>query len=230
LGVTSKIFSFDPPFEELKFPLSYQDSWNVTSNVKGFGLAPGSTITEKIDAIVDGYGTVILPGSTSNCLRLKLKITATVNFSGLTFESSEYSFLWITSNGVSAVIDADSNQMATSTSSASNPSPQPTSFRSQGTSSVSNNSLSSDGLSDIYLSQNPTSSEMKLSFSMKSSGNVQISLMDVLGREVHILQNGRASAGQNIIPIDLSKFSAGSYFVRVTAEGMALTRKLIITK
>jgi hypothetical protein len=45
-----------------------------------------------------------------------------------------------------------------------------------------------------------------------------------------MLQNGHAQAGQNVIPIDPTKLSAGTYFIRVNAEGTTATRKLIITK
>ncbi len=49
-------------------------------------------------------------------------------------------------------------------------------------------------------------------------------------REVHMLLNCPVEAGQNIIPIDPSKLTSGTYFIRVTTEGITATRKLIITK
>ena len=84
---------------------------------------------------------------------------------------------------------------------------------------------------NLYLSANPASNtETKIFFTMKNEGNAQVSLMDPLGREVHMLLNGRAVAGQNIIPIDPSKLTSGTYFIRVNADGLTATRKLIITK
>lgn len=230
-GVKLKTFSFTPPFQELKFPLTYRDSWRVTSNIYSSQLPPGTPFTEKIEAVVDGYGTLLLPGTTSDCLRLKYRLTVATNFLGLNYESTQYTFLWITSNGVSAVIDADSSGKVSSTSSPQSPAgQQPTSYHAQGTSSVGTNFLSSDGLYDIKLSQNPSRSETKLFFTMKSSGSVLVSLMDALGREVHILRSGHAEAGQNIIPIDPRTLSAGTYFIRINAGGITAMRKLIITK
>ena len=65
---------------------------------------------------------------------------------------------------------------------------------------------------------------------MKNEGNAQVSLMDALGREVHMLQNGHVQAGQNIIPIDPTKLAAGAYFICINADGITAMRKLIITK
>jgi hypothetical protein len=229
-SVQSKILSFNKPFHELKLPLTYQTSWIDSSAIIMRNLPQVTNYIERIDAVIDGFGTLILPGSTSDCLRLKMKVTLSLNFSGVNFHFLEYEFLWITSNGVSAVIDADSNQQVTSTSSPNNPSPKPTSFRSPTTNSVSYNSHSSSELSDIYLSQNPAQSETRLYFTAKSNENVKISLMDALGSGTHMLQNGTVSSGRNCFSIDLSKYSAGCYFIRTDIDGMTLTRKLIIAK
>jgi hypothetical protein len=238
LGVATKVFGYAPPQQQLKFPLTFGTSWQSTSNVHSplFPEGSGTTYAIAYEGSVDAYGTLITPTSahkqenspmaSSDALRLKSKQTTTLTFQipmvGTFITTSvTYNFQFLTKNGHSADIGADTNVKPTSVSySAPN-----------GGSAVYDNYPSAENLLNLYFSANPASnSETKLSFTTKQSGNVAVSVMDALGKEVRMLHNGPAQAGQNIIAIDPTKFAAGTYFIRVNVNGLAATRKLIITK
>ncbi len=97
-------------------------------------------------------------------------------------------------------------------------------------SSVTPSNAPASGLT-LALSGNPASgSPVTVSYTVPSSGIAEVTLMDALGREVRVLQNGRASAGQNVVTIDPLTIAPGSYFVRVEANGSSAMQKLVITR
>ena len=105
------------------------------------------------------------------------------------------------------------------------------SYSVQNSNSVGDNYSSTEDLFNLYLSANPVSNnETRLFYTLKNPGNLQISIMDNLGREVHQLFNEYAEAGQKILPIDPSKFVNGTYFIRITADGITAMKKLVVTK
>ncbi len=229
-GVKTKIAAYAPPLQQIKFPLQYQQSWQSTSDVHVEGFPPGTVYTIKDEAIADAYGTLITPTSvhkvpsspmaSNDALRVNTKTTTTIAFPPFLNQTTvTYTYQWYTKNGHGATIDADTNKQPTGVS-----------YSVLGSNAVANYSSAED-IMDIRLSVNPASNtETNLFYTMKQDGNSQVSVVDLFGRKVIMLQNGRAVAGQNIIPIDPSKLSAGIYFIRVNADGMTAIRKLIITK
>jgi len=235
MGVQKKIAAYVPPSQQVKFPLAYQTSWQSTSDIHSPALPTGASDTIAIDAVADAFGTLTTPTSahkqggfspmaSGDALRVKIKNTSSIHISiGPITESIvtvTYSFQYYTKTGHSATIDADTNIKATGAH-----------YSVQGVNSVADNYSSAENLLNLYLTANPASNtETKLFYTMKNEGNAQVSLMDALGREVHMLQNGHVQAGQNIIPIDPTKLAAGAYFICINADGITAMRKLIITK
>ncbi|MDP4230282.1 MAG: T9SS type A sorting domain-containing protein [Bacteroidota bacterium] len=230
LGMTKKVAAYVPPLQQLAFPLTYQTAWQSTSDFRITGLPTGA-YTMSVDAIADAYGTLVTPSSihqkngptpmaSSDALRVKTKNTNTISLFSFSQTTVDYGFDWYTKTGHSASISADTNVAPTGAS-----------YAVQGSSSVSDKYFSPENYLNLYLTANPAStSETRLYFTLKNGGNAQVSMMDVLGNEVHRLHDGPAVSGQNLIPIDPTKFAAGTYLIRVQAEGMTATRKLIITK
>ncbi len=99
-----------------------------------------------------------------------------------------------------------------------------------GNSSVSQNTTSTIGL-NLTLSENPaSSSETKVLFTIPDVGFAQILIMDALGRNVRMLQNGFVQSGQNEVTIDPLTLELGTYFVRLTVNGMSAMQKLVIDR
>ncbi len=55
-----------------------------------------------------------------------------------------------------------------------------------------------------------------------------IKLINVLGKEVKVIADYRASFGKNIIKLDTNDLSEGVYYIRVDLENESLTKKLVI--
>ena len=99
-----------------------------------------------------------------------------------------------------------------------------------GISSVAVSAAPNVGL-NLTLSENPASgSEVNVIYTLSAGGFTQVKLMDELGRDVRVLQNGRASAGQNELNIDPLTLEQGTYFVRAEANGMTAMQKLVIAR
>ena len=238
LGTTSdtlggtKLFSYVPALQQYQFPLQYQRSWNSNSTWNSPNLPSGYVVSDSIQVTVDSYGSLITPtsahgkngespmASTNDALRITTKTTQTTSYSGITLTPTvTYQYEWVTNANHRVSMSADNTQKITSASYFS------------GTSSAGVEQSNPEQALNLCLSNNPASNTgTRLLYTMQNGGNAQVSLMDPLGREVQMLYNGYAQPGQNIIPIDPTPLAAGAYFLRVNAEGMTATRKLIITK
>jgi len=86
-------------------------------------------------------------------------------------------------------------------------------------------------LKDALVYPNPFNSSSNIKFNMNKNAVVKCSLYDVAGKEIF---SNRISAvkGVNIIPVDLSFYASGIYFVRLneTASGENAYIKLILVK
>ena len=216
----TKSLGYSPPLQTAVFPLTYQATWNGTSATDGSTVPSGFTGATTINAIVDGWGTLITPPSQSNpALRIKKQLIITLSGHGVTISDTEYVYLWLTNGKCGASITTMSSTIAAA------------GYTNPSVGSVNTEpSRTNDGLS-LYLTQNPASNTgTSLSYTLQNGGPVQVELMDALGRDVRMLQNGHASAGQNSISIDPKTLAPGTYFIRVEAPGMSAMRKLVITR
>ena len=59
---------------------------------------------------------------------------------------------------------------------------------------------------------------------------MRLTLTDVQGREVAVLADGMREAGRYTAALDASDLRAGMYFVRMQAQGVNLTRRLVVVK
>lgn len=76
---------------------------------------------------------------------------------------------------------------------------------------------------------NPIDENTVVDFNISSKQDVNVKVLDVLGREIITIFNGSLSEGDHQFAIgERSKLSAGVYFVKVTMDGKAYTKKLIV--
>ena len=235
-GKLKKISGYSPPLQHLKFPLIYQTAWQTNSTIHSPNTPPNETITNGIDAVVDSYGTLITPTSShkngdvspmasGDVLRVKIRNTSTVTLNtpghiDTLLNDTVYTFKYYSKSGHSATIAANTNFHALDVS-----------YTVQGNNSVGDNYYSAKNLLNVCFSENPVfSSETKLYYTMNNDANSQVSIMNALGSQIHILQNGQAHAGQNIIPIDVNAISSGTYFIQINAGGLMAIKKLIVAK
>jgi Tol biopolymer transport system component len=82
---------------------------------------------------------------------------------------------------------------------------------------------------------NPFNPKTRITFSLARSGPVQLDVHDVRGRRIRRLTTGDLSAGEHTVVWDGTDDSgrgqaAGVYFVRLQAQGGALTHKVTLVK
>jgi len=77
---------------------------------------------------------------------------------------------------------------------------------------------------------NPFNPMCNVQFTMCNAGNVKIVVYDVMGREVQTLVDERLSAGTYEVKFDGSGLTSGVYFYRMTTDGFAETRKMLLIK
>ncbi len=84
-------------------------------------------------------------------------------------------------------------------------------------------------LNSVY--PNPFNAITNVTFDVAEIGNVNISIFDILGREVAELQSGRMSAGRYTLPLKMDQMSSGIYFVQMnTSSGFRAVKKIALVK
>jgi len=77
---------------------------------------------------------------------------------------------------------------------------------------------------------NPFNPVTTIDFSIAEAGNVNITLYDLLGREVEVLVNEEKSAGKYSLKLDATNLNSGIYFCRMRTNNFTDTKKLILLK
>lgn len=224
-GTASKVFSYNPPMQQLKFPLTYQTTWSSTSAINAPFFTPPISGQEVMEGTVDGYGTLNLPTvahskesgpmTSSECLRLKRSEAQIISTVGFSITTKTITFEWMTQDGNSANIVADSNL---------NP-------RSVGYSNGNSSGVTTIDAPDPYtfkIGANPVGTTTTIAVTLPNSGQTKVTLMDALGRESMVVLNGNMPSGPNTLSLDPSRLANGTYFLHVDAQGYNATRKLIV--
>jgi predicted lipoprotein with Yx(FWY)xxD motif len=87
--------------------------------------------------------------------------------------------------------------------------------------------------SDYSLSQNypnPFNPSTNITYQIKQSGNVKLSIYDAQGRKVTDLVNGTQTAGSYTVSWNAEAYSTGVYFYQLEAGSVILNNKMILTK
>ena len=192
--------------------MTYRTSWQSISNYEFYGV----TKIESDQTIVDGWGTLITSGQSSRALRVKTIIIDSTFSEEEKSSTSDTTYIYqflTTGMGRAYLFISPTITIA--------------GYQVPINSSVSPY-VQSDAL-NLFLSPNPaTSTATVLSYTLTNPGSVQIELMDALGRSVQMLENGFETAGGHSVAIDPKSLSAGTYFIRVEADGASTMQKLVV--
>ncbi|MCH8569097.1 MAG: T9SS type A sorting domain-containing protein [Balneolales bacterium] len=74
---------------------------------------------------------------------------------------------------------------------------------------------------------NPTTS---IRYTLNESGSVNLSVYNLMGQRVAVLQNGAVSQGSHTVTFDAANLASGMYIYRLEAAGQVLTRKMMLVK
>ncbi len=90
---------YDAPFQSLAFPLTMGTAWTAQGTLTSENPLAGTTTAQVTQSgTVDGYGTLITPAGTAECLRLVFQLDTTA--SGFTI--TQFIYTWITKEGIAA--------------------------------------------------------------------------------------------------------------------------------
>ncbi len=85
--------------------------------------------------------------------------------------------------------------------------------------------------SNLVISPNPSSSKIKIEYSLPESGPVQISLFDLSGKLVKHLSGASEQMGQDYeLELDLSDLENGAYIVQLETRNSSVQEKVILMK
>ena len=68
---------------------------------------------------------------------------------------------------------------------------------------------------DFSISPNPVAFRSSASFNLKKAARVNLTVIDMLGKEVMQISNRMMSAGEHDVKLDVSSLQAGAYFLRI---------------
>jgi hypothetical protein len=88
-----------------------------------------------------------------------------------------------------------------------------------------------EGLLQVHLSPNPAAASLRYTIRLESQSKVSAALYDVEGRRIESLLSQPLSAGSHVFQLDSERLgmrAGGIYFLRVEAQGTAVTRKLVL--
>jgi hypothetical protein len=92
------------------------------------------------------------------------------------------------------------------------------------TSSVINNH---ENNSNLIVNPNPAISSITIEFETALNNNYKLSLVDVLGNEIDIIDNGFLNTEHYSKEYNISQLVAGTYFIRLVLDGEIITNKFI---
>ncbi|OFY09658.1 MAG: hypothetical protein A2W94_15460 [Bacteroidetes bacterium GWE2_42_42] len=75
---------------------------------------------------------------------------------------------------------------------------------------------------------NPAESETNIAFELPDNSDVKLSVLDITGREIVVLESANLSAGNYQYPLTASQLKAkGSYFIRLEVNGMQMVKTVV---
>ena len=98
---------------------------------------------------------------------------------------------------------------------------------------VSNENINLSIPDEISLSQNfpnPFNPTTNINYTLSKSGKIKLSVFDMLGREIAVLENGNKAAGQYSVRFDASSLTSGVYIYHLKNENFSITRKMLLIK
>lgn len=84
--------------------------------------------------------------------------------------------------------------------------------------------------SNVAVYPNPTSGQIKVSFSVNELANTSISIKDITGKTLHHINKGDLTPGVYTEHIDLNNFSKGIYLYELRLNNKASNGKIVLTK
>ena len=80
------------------------------------------------------------------------------------------------------------------------------------------------------IAPNPSTGVSRVAFTIPEAGPVELTVVDVRGREVSVLASGAMSAGRHEVLLRSEELAGGIYVVRLEAAGTLVTRPVVVVR
>ena len=77
---------------------------------------------------------------------------------------------------------------------------------------------------------NPFNPVTNITYSLDKGQNIKLSIYDITGREVQVLENGFKDNGEHSVDWNASGFASGIYYIQVMAGGIVDNQKVMLIK
>ena len=74
---------------------------------------------------------------------------------------------------------------------------------------------------------NPFTSTTNITYQLEKDGHVQLTVLDLAGRQVHLLVNAQAKAGMHRTTFNANQLAAGVYWLKFVYNGKVITKKIV---
>ena len=81
---------------------------------------------------------------------------------------------------------------------------------------------------ELKLFPNPVQGELSIQIESYVKGRIRITLTDINGKQIRMLEKDRIAPGKHTYPLDTTGMESGIYFVRVQAGSYSRSEKLVI--
>lgn len=218
----------------VQLPLEFNATWtNVRSDTFGDIGTFAIISKDSIINLVDGWGTVITPVGSYNCLRLReldyFTTTTIINGVPTSTDTEMYiNYIWVTREALAIANvssqDGETDPNFTDASSFSIITP------STGIEDLTNegNLAESFQLEQNY--PNPFNPSTSIRFSLPGSEFVELSIYNQLGQKVETLINKQMAAGSYSLTWNAADLPSGVYFYRLQAGNQQQLKKAILMK
>jgi hypothetical protein len=214
------------PYELLAvFPVSYGDSFSM--NVTAYDTlydnnwqvitATSNVSLEETD--VDGFGTLVLPNGSYECLRLRKEYTQS--------EGGDKEFIFLTREGALLIVGGVSkDDPDTGLVNAGMQLLLPEAL--VGIDDEENYSPSEFSLEQNY--PNPFNPSTKIYFNLPSDATARLTVYNLLGEKTVELLNSYLTAGRHSVTFNASGYPGGVYFYSLESNGSILNKKMLLIK
>lgn len=87
--------------------------------------------------------------------------------------------------------------------------------------------VTNNGLTFGNIAPNPTTGQTSINYKLDNASIVSIKVLDITGKIVYTSNEGTQTSGSHTVSLDASSYTTGLYYVTVTTENGAVTKKLI---
>ncbi len=84
------------------------------------------------------------------------------------------------------------------------------------------------GLIEVH--PNPFNDQTKIKFALNSTGNIQLTLIDIKGRELLIILEGLQQQGTHTVGFNAGNLPAGIYFIKLIGEEVSVIKTIVLLK